>query len=67
MTASPDPLLATIKIPLQSMLQPEDLDKLMDYAQRERITPDTAVLRALVAILPQMTPPSPPAPAAQAA
>lgn len=59
MSAPNEPLFATIKIPLQSMLQPSELDKLMDYAQRERITPDVVVLHALRAFMPQMTPAGP--------
>lgn len=48
------PLVAHIQVPLQQMLQADDFERLMAYSQRERISPDAAVLRALVAFLPEM-------------
>lgn len=57
------PLIATIQVPLQDMLPAAEFEKLMAYAEREGLTPDAVMLRALEAFIPQMTPPTPPEPA----
>ena len=49
-------IVATIKVPLQAMLYPEEFDRMMAYSKREGIAPDLVLLHALRAFMPQMAP-----------
>jgi hypothetical protein len=53
------PLIANIQVPLQEMLPAEEFSQLMAYAEREGLTPDEVMLRALRAFVPRTTPPAP--------
>lgn len=60
------PLIATIQVPLEEMLPQKEFIELMAYSEREGLSPDAVMLKALLAFLPQISPPpgSPPAMAA---
>jgi hypothetical protein len=47
------PLFAYIPVSLQDMLPAEEFSQLMAYAEREGLTPDEVMLRALRAFVPQ--------------
>ncbi len=50
------PIVANIQVPLQEMLPAEEFTRLMAYAEREGLTPDEVMLRALRAFVPQTGP-----------